>query len=218
MQAAPSSGAQRGQATIQPAYFTSSLFVDALRADVRELERIYSKHYYALANATEAEPSPLKPFELFKHIWEQLGWQWLHLKVLEPRARETFLDIVLRIFSEFTESSESIMMRVVALLALYTFYMSQPSTSVPRTMFRVDGIPIPIDSLERLLNLPESLSGSEQPLKPYVQFVLQTLEPKFLILPPTDLQAQNPRTLPREEVRNEIDLEEADLAGTGVKK
>ena len=96
---ASSSAAPKGEATIQSAYFTSSLFVDALRADVQELGQTFTAEYAARAhNENTAQSSNLEPFRLFKSIWLRSGWQWLHLKVLEPRARETFVDVVLRVF------------------------------------------------------------------------------------------------------------------------
>lgn len=102
----PSSAAQRGAASIQPAYFTSSLFVNALRADVQQLASAYSQRYRLaflfdnVGNASTAGSSTgtHTPFALFKELWTQYGWRWLHFKVLEPRARETFLSVVLRTF------------------------------------------------------------------------------------------------------------------------
>ncbi|OCB87846.1 hypothetical protein A7U60_g4980 [Sanghuangporus baumii] len=212
LQVAPSSGASRGEVAIQPAYFTSSLFVDALRADIRELERIFSRTYHThldeLVESNGANTRTLEPFILFKQLWSRLGWQWLHLKVLEPRARETLLNAVLRVFLECTEPTESPTMRAVGLFSLYTFYMSQPSTSIPRQLQSARGIPIPVDTLERLLDFPESLNGPQAALKPHAQYILQILRPRFLILPQSELQAQNPSILPREEVRNELGLEE----------
>ena len=108
LQPTPSSAAQRGAASIQPAYFTSSLFVDALREDISQLSDVYS-HRYRLAflsgnndsastSGSSSNDSGLRPFGLFKEVWMEQGWQWLHLKMLEPRARETFVSVVLRTF------------------------------------------------------------------------------------------------------------------------
>lgn len=99
LEAAPTTAAAKGELTIQPAYFTSSLFVDALRQDVLELGQAFSAEYLACRSSSKAngEHHGLKPFDLFKSIWIRDGWKWLHLKVLEPRARETFVDVVLRI-------------------------------------------------------------------------------------------------------------------------
>lgn len=40
-----------------------------------------------------------QPFAYFKQVWKDLGWPWLHFKVLDGRARETFIRTVLRCFS-----------------------------------------------------------------------------------------------------------------------
>lgn len=97
LQLSPSTSAQRGEATVQPAYFTSSAFVDALRDDLQTLVKIYSEKYNEHLN-TPRQVNDIKPFGLFKEVWSGLGWQWLHLKILEPRARESFLSTVLRLF------------------------------------------------------------------------------------------------------------------------
>ena len=84
------SGAGRGDVSIQPAYFTSSLFVNPLREDIADLVQEFDQQ---LKFRPEA-----RPFAVFKSLWVEHGWSWLHLKVLEPRAREMFLDVVLRLF------------------------------------------------------------------------------------------------------------------------
>lgn len=92
LRAAPSSS-NRGEVRVQPAYYTSSLFVDPLREDINALVDAYVKEY----NQAKEEPE-VKPFGIFKDVWRRLGWSLLHLKVLDPRGRETFLNVVLRLF------------------------------------------------------------------------------------------------------------------------
>lgn len=102
----PSSSTQRGILSIQPAYFTSSLFVDALRADIQQLASVFSLRYHVayLAGDESSQSSssssnpPFKPFILFKGLWTEYGWDRLHLKVLETRAREIFICVILRCF------------------------------------------------------------------------------------------------------------------------
>ncbi|KAF8338268.1 uncharacterized protein EI90DRAFT_2878748, partial [Cantharellus anzutake] len=57
-------------------YFTSSLFVDPLRRDISKLLQAFLDRV-----TTEAQK-----------------WDYLHLKVLEPRARRVFLETVMRLF------------------------------------------------------------------------------------------------------------------------
>ncbi|KAI5124151.1 hypothetical protein M0805_000961 [Coniferiporia weirii] len=219
--ATPSSAASRGDATIQPAYFTSSLFVDALRTDLQELVRVYSEDYYRLTDSDgtrlSAPAGTLRgPFALFKDVWIRQGWQWLHLKVFEPRARGTFVNVVLRLFLECATQAETPLKRVVGLFGLYAFYMSQPSSSTPR-VHQTTGIPISIDNLELLLEFPASLGSSEEKaLKPHVIYILQTLHPTFLALPQSTMHAENPRSLPREIVALEAETERG--SSTGKKK
>ena len=51
------------------------------------------------------------------------------------------------------------------------------------------------------MTFPALLVGDRDELKPRTIFILSHLRPKFLILPPTTLEAQNPSTIPREHVR-----------------
>lgn len=92
---APSaSSSARGETTIQPAHFTSSLFINALREDIDLLITTYLQSY---AN-TDHRDALFNPYSSFKDVWKSFGWQWLHLKVIESRARDSFLSSVLRLF------------------------------------------------------------------------------------------------------------------------
>lgn len=82
----------RGSAPLlQPFYYASSLFVEPMRDDIMTL-------LVAFVTAYAREPlEPEKPFELFKTIWKDQGWDLVHLKVLDARARVTFLRNVIRL-------------------------------------------------------------------------------------------------------------------------
>lgn len=153
----------RGEVTIQPAFFTSSLFVHPLRDDIFNLIQTYIQTY-------TLHPTD-QPFALFKKVWTQQGWPWLHLKILDARGRESFLNSVFRLFLgnsrcfvvfrrtelirivERTVVTEPVMFRVVGLFGLYTFYMSQPSTLNP-AIHRVPQISIPCGMFECLRSIP----------------------------------------------------------------
>jgi Small nuclear RNA activating complex (SNAPc), subunit 1 len=129
----------RGSAlSLQPFYYASSLFVDPMREDISTL-------LVAFVTAYAREPlEPEKPFELFKTIWKDQGWELVHLKVLDARAREVFLWNVMRLLvgtyldissrihldglTERMEPDEHSLIRVGALFALYTFYKIQPES------------------------------------------------------------------------------------------
>lgn len=92
---APSaSSSARGETTIQPAYFTSSLFINALRDDI---DLLITSYLQSFANTDNREVI-FNPYKTFKDVWKSFGWQWLHLKVIESRARDSFLSSVLRLF------------------------------------------------------------------------------------------------------------------------
>jgi hypothetical protein len=96
MSLAPAPSASRGEVTLQPAYFTSSLFVHPLRDDILSLTHIFADRYL--------QTLPAQPFALFKSVWNDQGWPWLHFKVLDARARDTFLAVTMRLFmGEFSD-------------------------------------------------------------------------------------------------------------------
>lgn len=90
MLVAPSPSSSRGEIVLQPAYFTSSAFVHAARADIDCLIQQYSQQYAHSRN---------HPFTLFKEIWQRLGWTWIQFKVFDTRSRAAFLRVVMRLFS-----------------------------------------------------------------------------------------------------------------------
>lgn len=90
MSVAPGPTAGRGDITLQPSYFTSSLFVHPFREDVSNLVRLFSDAY--------ATSPTTQPFALFKTIWNEEGWVWMHLKVFDARSRDTYLKVVMRLF------------------------------------------------------------------------------------------------------------------------
>jgi hypothetical protein len=89
MSLVPSPSAVRGDLTLQPTYFTSSLFVIPFRADIEQLTDTFIKEY--TVDITQ-------PFALFKRIWQDQGWAWMHLKVFDARTRHVYLTNACRLF------------------------------------------------------------------------------------------------------------------------
>lgn len=87
---APSPSAGRGDIVLQPNYFTSSVYVKALRDDISTLILRYHEAY--------SQSGSVKPFAVFKTVWLGMGWNWLHFKVFDDRSRQTFLDVTTRLF------------------------------------------------------------------------------------------------------------------------
>lgn len=136
--AAPS--VTRGEITLQPSYFTSSLYVQPLREDISLLVQTFTQQYL--------QGDRTQPFALFKKIWSEQGWIWLHFKVFDGRSRERFIGVTLRLFAgelrfllqllglthELAEralTAEDPLTRVTVLFGMYTFFSTQPSTSLP---------------------------------------------------------------------------------------
>lgn len=146
----PSPSSPRGQAVLQPAYFTADIFISPLRRDLDALINAYHDAY----------PSP-SPFTLFKQTWLKHRWHWLLFKVFDSRSRHSFLSVTLRIFlgqsflflryharslcciPEKTVDTESPFTRLAALFAFYTFFYSQPLDTAP-PLYSISHIPIAI--------------------------------------------------------------------------
>lgn len=192
MSLAPAPTATRGEIVLQPNYFTSSIYVQALRDDINTLTHRYHEAY---TNAQCAQP-----FQLFKSIWCSQGWHWLIFKVFDRRTRDRFLDTTLRLFLERMTTHESPFTQLVALFGLYTFFYSQPKGTSP-PLYGVSNIPIPLDQYVSLRSFPETLTTPLlQPFQPSVFFILTKMlnDQVFFIVPRSDLGTLNPRDLPRE--------------------
>ncbi len=79
-----------GRLCLQPSYFTSSVYVNAVRDDIAVLLKSFEEQYSNSPHSC--------PFKLFKEIWCSQGWQWLHLKIFDPRGRDAFSHTTLRLF------------------------------------------------------------------------------------------------------------------------
>jgi hypothetical protein len=194
IQITPATSTTRGDIVLQPNYFTSSVYVKALRDDISTLIVRYHDAY--------SQAGMTQPFSQFKNVWKALGWTWLHFKVFDSRSRETFLQVTVRLFLERTVKTEAPFTRAVALFAMYTFFYSQIREGAPKLQF-IANIPIPydIDQYATLMDMAGSLSApASAPLQPYVRYVLSCLrrDNVFLLLPKSDLSAMHPRELPRE--------------------
>ncbi|KAJ7492775.1 hypothetical protein FB451DRAFT_1219532 [Mycena latifolia] len=181
----------RGNVVLQPTYFTSSVYIKALREDITTLVHNFHERY---------KEDNTKPFALFKSLWTAQGWKWMHFKVFDSRTRETFLNVTVRLFLERMVKTEAPFTRTVALFALYTFFNTQPTGSAP-TLRSLSHIPIPIDHYTSLIGLPGMLTTAYlAPLQPFASYVVSALvnAQVFHLLPRSELGAQNPRELPRE--------------------
>ncbi|KAF8560219.1 hypothetical protein OG21DRAFT_1502551 [Imleria badia] len=206
MSVAPSPSSSRGEIILQPAYFTSSAFVHAARADIDCLIQRYSQQY---AHSTN------RPFALFKEIWQTQGWLWIQFKVFDTRSRATFLRVVMRLFSERVGGGDTPLNRAAALFGLYTIFCTQPSTSTP-SLYSAAQIEVTCDLYEEMMRLPDALDAEFlHPVRPHVIYVQSELlqAQAFQILPHTEMHPLSPRALPREVV-----VEEKEVATTLTKK
>ncbi len=157
---APSPSIGRGEVVLQPNYFTSSVYVKALRDDLSMLILKYHEAY--------SHDVSIKPFSLFKTVWLSMGWNWLHFKVFDNRSRHKFLEVTLRLFLgekyhdvccdltkvlvERTVKTEAPFTRAVSLFAVYTFFYTQVKDPIP-SLYLVANIPIPYGmSLQTISN------------------------------------------------------------------
>ena len=89
MSLAPTPSAARGDLILQPPFFTSSLFVNPFRADIERLIDLFVQEHARHA---------ARPFALFKRLWEEQGWTYMHLKIFDARTRHTYLTVACRLF------------------------------------------------------------------------------------------------------------------------
>ncbi|KAI0271414.1 hypothetical protein BC834DRAFT_859357 [Gloeopeniophorella convolvens] len=200
MSLAPTPSASRGDLILQPPFFTSSLFVNPFRDDIECLTDLFIE---------ECTDDVEQPFALFKRIWQEQGWTFMHLKVFDARTRHTYLTVACRLFVERMAGNVEPLRRLVALFALYTFYFTQPSDT-RISLYSIKHIAIAVDQYNLLLALPKAVSSK---LAPYASHVLSALlEAKaFYILPGSGFGPYNPRVLPRE-----VYVEEEDEAARGT--
>ncbi|KIY70165.1 hypothetical protein CYLTODRAFT_442171 [Cylindrobasidium torrendii FP15055 ss-10] len=181
----PAPSSQSGKFVLQPAYFTSTLYVNAISNDIDALEKTYESQY-------NGEKEKDKPFTIFKTVWCAMGWQWLHFKIFDARSREMFLRVTCRLFIERALKARWPLEAAVAIFGLYVFFKTQPAGS-PR-LYTITHLPIPIDQYRSIIALPCEFGA---PWKGSMTSVLRLLvaEGAFYILPEN---AQAPITLPRE--------------------
>ncbi|KZO89656.1 hypothetical protein CALVIDRAFT_603504 [Calocera viscosa TUFC12733] len=172
MSLAPTTIVRGAPPALQPYYYTSSLFVEPLRADIADLLGKFK-------DAVNAKPDGESPFQQFKRIWIETGWKWVHLLVLEERARKTFIEVVERCFLEVLNVSDDLVSSLGALFALYTFHTTQPSA-----LFTIGHIDVPIDVHAVLRNLPSRLSGSR---KTEATYIVHHLSVSFRLTPSSTL-------------------------------
>ncbi|KAG5338605.1 hypothetical protein C0989_006858 [Termitomyces sp. Mn162] len=189
---APAPSSSRGEVVLQPNYFTSSIFIKALREDITTLIHSYHDLY--------TKSPPTHPFSLFKHLWSTLGWRWMHLMVFDDRPREMLLNVVHRLFLERMVRTEAPFTRAIALFGLYTFFLTQPRGTAP-PLYSLSHIPIPVDQFIALKALTNSLNVDHlHPLQPHVSHILSILlqGKVFFLAPESGSRSLNPRSLPRE--------------------
>ncbi|KAF9462096.1 hypothetical protein BDZ94DRAFT_1309924 [Collybia nuda] len=188
----PAPSASRGEVILQPIYFTSSLFVTALRDDITNLILAYHDQY--------TKTQPTQPFTLFKSLWSSQGWKWIHFMVFDSRTRPTFLDVVMRLFLERMVKTEAPYSRAVALFGLYTFFYTQPLNTAP-PLQSIAHIPIQLDHYVSFKSLPNFFIADHLlPLRPAVSHIISTFlaDRIFFVVPPSEFGALQPRDLPRE--------------------
>lgn len=81
----------RGVLILDPAYYTSSVFVEPMRKDIQGLLEDFVLVY-------SSSPPPRRVFSIFKDVWSSRGWEFLHLCAIDDVVRDTFLITVFRLF------------------------------------------------------------------------------------------------------------------------
>ncbi|KAG5220124.1 ribonuclease [Salix suchowensis] len=168
----PAPSSSRGNIVVQPAYFTSNLYVNAIRDDLMTLSHKYIQCYNADSS---------KPFQLFKDLWKGTDGRGCNSKHLTPGQGKRF------------SAPPRLRPNPCGDTHPYTDRCANRPITVQLTyVFRfAEGLGRDADFF-----VTQQLS----PLQPYVTYVIQKLmkDEVFDILPTSELHPLNPRVLPRE--------------------
>ncbi len=88
MSLSPTPSAARGDLILHPPFFTSSLFINPFRVDIDQLVDLFVQEHAKHA---------ARPFALFKRLWEEQRWSYMHLKIFDARTRHTYLTVACRL-------------------------------------------------------------------------------------------------------------------------
>jgi len=75
-------------------YYTSEVFVTALRDDIKVLLAAFEAAWAAQKDAA----GDVLPYHVFKDVWKQTGWIYIHLSITEPALRHDWARLVYRGF------------------------------------------------------------------------------------------------------------------------
>ncbi|TFK30805.1 hypothetical protein FA15DRAFT_32833 [Coprinopsis marcescibilis] len=198
----------RPDPVLHPSYFTSSLYTESLRNDIKLLTSTFRTRFLQ----DTAKPA----FPLFKDIWSSHGWKWIHLRVLNDKSRERSQHVTCRLLIENIVQSEDALTQAAALFALYSFYNTQPNDTTP-SLWQLSYIPITTDDLIHIYSLPERLQAPNlRSARLSVLYILRQMDIKqtFLLLPESRTSPHSPTNLPRERYvpQGDVLLSEAPVA------
>lgn len=162
---------------LQPLFFRSQCYVEALRQDVAHLLSQFATDWPQVPPSDKDDASP---FTEFKRLWTSTGWRHIHLAVVEPELRPHWWDAVVRAFSgepvqqrpslclladadlapseRLRPGSEPDLQQLAAFYALYTLYFTQPK------LLDSPKLPIKLTSatVAHLLSLPNATPSSPE--------------------------------------------------------
>ncbi|GAA6060603.1 hypothetical protein JCM10212_004582 [Sporobolomyces blumeae] len=158
------------------------------------------------------------PFEVFKEIWVETGWDVVHLVgIADGPARTPWGESVLRAFGEYLVPRVPPLEQVAALFAIYTFVKMQP-TAMQRQLLRID-----VQTLDYVMTFPQTLAPhldptNASPLDPppasdvsvVLSAFLSRSDPCFHLVPSEIFQ--HPRDLPCVNVKDARSRNVDDLA------
>lgn len=142
--------------TFMPLYYTSDLFVSLAREDIGGLLDAFAAHF-------ASQSAEDKPFNVFKGLWKERGWCYIHLKCTEAWSRRSFLQTMFRLWigkykhdramrlglnvliSGKFDPEHPIQQQVGAFFGLYIFYSTQPRG--PNGLYALNKIPIAIGEI-----------------------------------------------------------------------
>ncbi|GAA5929308.1 uncharacterized protein JCM15063_004116 [Sporobolomyces koalae] len=109
---------------------------------------------------TRANVNDRSPFQVFKQLWVDQGWQYVHLLgIADGPTRLPWGQSVLRAFTEHLVPGEPPLRQIAALFAIYTFCATE-TPSMPKHFLKID-----IPTLNHLLTFPALVAPALDPAK-----------------------------------------------------
>ncbi|EGG03327.1 uncharacterized protein MELLADRAFT_117365 [Melampsora larici-populina 98AG31] len=125
-------------------YYTSDSFIIKIKHDINLLISTFK--------SSSSTSSSLGPFLNFKSIYKHLGWNLIHLSVIDSSLRKVWFNTIIRLFLDYLKPQVDPIEQIAALFSIYTFWGTQ--SAILDTKFNVI---IDLNMLNYIKSIPKEL-------------------------------------------------------------